>query len=62
MNTFPQLLTIREASVILKLTPITIYAYIRKGKLSAVKFGRYYRISHDDLAAFIDRHKTEAYA
>lgn len=53
-----QLLTVKEASRILKLTPLTLYEYIRRGTLQAVKLGRYYRIARVDLLKFIERHKT----
>lgn len=53
-----QLLTVKEASSILKLTPLTLYEYIKSGKLRAIKFGRYYRISHLDLLQFINQNKT----
>lgn len=58
-NSSDKLLTIKEAALWLKLTPITLYEYIRQGTLKAVKFGRYYRIVERDLLAFIDAHKTQ---
>lgn len=61
MSPIKQLLTVKEAASLLKLTPLTLYEYIKLGKLRAIKFGRYYRISHDDLHAFIVNHKTNTY-
>ncbi|OGG11401.1 hypothetical protein A2Z00_00525 [Candidatus Gottesmanbacteria bacterium RBG_13_45_10] len=51
--------TVKEVASYLKLNPLTIYAYIRTGKLNAVKFGRTYRIERQDLMQFIDSHKVE---
>lgn len=49
----PTYLTVSEVAKLLKLNPLTIYAYIQKGELSAIKFGRYYRVSAQDLDLFI---------
>ncbi len=57
MNQIDTLLTVREAAVYLKLNPLTLYEYIRTGKLKAAKFGRYYRILEEDLKNFVDAHK-----
>lgn len=43
----------RDIAKLLKLNIITIYVYIREGKLRAVKFGRNYRIEEKDLEKFI---------
>jgi putative molybdopterin biosynthesis protein len=46
----------REVADLLKLNLLTIYEYIRQGKLRAVKFGRNYRIHEEDLEEFIRSH------
>jgi excisionase family DNA binding protein len=51
-------LTAREVAEILKLNILTVYDYIRTGQLPAVKFGRTYRITEDDLEMFIRGHRT----
>lgn len=51
-------LTAKEVADILKLNIMTIYEYIRNGKLQAVKFGRNYRIDEEDLNKFIKRHQV----
>ncbi len=51
-----RLLTVKEVATILKLNTLTVYAYIRKRQLPAVKFGRNYRIESKDLAKFIKEH------
>lgn len=58
MNQTDTLLTVKEAAVYLKLNPLTLYEYIRAGKLKAVKFGRYYRILEEDLKIFVNSHRT----
>lgn len=55
-----QLLTVRDVARILRLNPLTVYGYIRSGKLTAAKFGRSYRISEEDLQNFIRSHTMEA--
>jgi excisionase family DNA binding protein len=56
---FDSVLTVKETAALLKLSPLTVYDYIRLGKLKAVRFGRYYRILNNDLLLFIDDHKLE---
>ena len=53
-----KLFTVKEVADLLKLNILTVYEYIRKNQLSAVKFGRYYRIEEYDLERFIAVHKT----
>ena len=60
MLTSTQLLTVRDVARILRLNPLTVYGYIRSGKLTAAKFGRSYRVSEEDLQEFITKHTTEA--
>ncbi len=43
----------------LQLNILTIYEYIRSGKLKASKFGRSYRISTHDLEDFIITHMVK---
>ena len=61
MNQKDTLLTVKETALYLKLNPLTVYDYIRAGKLKAVKFGRYYRILAVDLETFVNSHKTGGY-
>ena len=50
-------LTVREVAETLQLNPLTIYHYIRRRKLPAVKFGRYYRVAVPDLEGFLENQK-----
>ena len=45
--------TLREVEDILKVTQRTVYNYINSGKLKAVKMGKYWRVRHEDLDAFL---------
>lgn len=49
-----------EVAELLKLNILTIYSYIRKAKLQAVKFGRSYRIEEKDLEKFIKEHTVKS--
>lgn len=51
-------LTVTEISALLKLSALTIYKYIKAGKLSAIEFGGHYRISKSSLESFIASHKV----
>jgi len=53
------LLTAKEVAALLKFNTLTVYAYIRNGKLPAVKFGKNYRISEDDLNKFITSNRVK---
>ena len=48
-----------EVRAILKVTQRTIYTYIKQGKLKAVKMGKYWRIRHEDLDAFLTGKPTD---
>lgn len=52
------LLTAKEVANYLKLNILTIYQYVRGGKLKAVKFGRNYRIEKKELDKFIESSRT----
>ena len=58
MKSTDSLLTVKETPVFLKLNPLTVYEYIRSGRLKAVRFGRNLRILQADLENFITIHRT----
>ena len=58
-NTFSYL-TPEQVAQILQLDVMTIYRYIRKKKLPAIKIGRAYRIDKRALETFLDSHKIAA--
>jgi len=51
-------LTVKEVSQTLRLSELTLYKYIREGKLEAVEFGGHYRIPRSSLNLFIENHKV----
>jgi len=51
------LLTTQEVANILKVTVRTVYSLLESGELPGVKIGRVWRVSEDDLQAFIARQK-----
>jgi excisionase family DNA binding protein len=53
-------LTAQEVAQMLKLNIMTIYEYIREGRLKAIKFGRNYRILLKDFEKFIDEQRVKS--
>ncbi len=51
------LLTPEQVAGILQVHILTIYGYIREGKLDAIRLGRSYRITHQDLEQFIESNR-----
>lgn len=45
--------TLDEVADIMKVTKRTLYNYIKAGTLNAVKMGKYWRVSEENLQAFI---------
>ena len=52
------LLTPGEVAEALHIHVFTVYGYIRRGKLPAVRLGRTYRILPDDLHRFIESNRV----
>lgn len=53
-----EFLTVKEVAKLLKLNVLTVYDYIREGKLKAIRFGRTYRIQEKDFSLFINAHQV----
>jgi len=51
-------LTVAEVSALLRLSELTIYKYLKEGRLEAVEFGGHYRISESSLFKFIEKHRV----
>jgi excisionase family DNA binding protein len=49
----PDLLTAEEACEFLRITPLTLYTYIKQGKLPAFRVGKRYRITKESIVAFL---------
>jgi excisionase family DNA binding protein len=54
-----ELLTIIQIAKLLKVSKMTIYRYIKAGKLSAIKIGRDFRIKQSDFDMFLEKHKIK---
>ncbi len=59
MNVNKNLLTPEQVAGILQVHVLTVYSYIRRGKLEAIRLGRSYRIIPEDLELFIDSNRIE---
>ena len=53
------LLTPEQVAQILQVHVLTVYTYIRRGKLNAIRLGRNYRITPKDLARFIESNRIK---
>ncbi len=62
MNSTNRLLTPSEVADILQIHTLTVYSYIKQGRLDAVHLGRTYRILPDDLDQFIESHRKHVAA
>ena len=58
----PDLLTSEEACEYLRVTPLSLYSYIKAGKLRAFRVGKRYRVPKDALIAFLEGRTVEAAA
>lgn len=56
-NMKEKLLTINEITTILQVSKLTIYRYIKAGKLPAYKVGRDYRVKQEDFNELLDKYK-----
>jgi excisionase family DNA binding protein len=52
------LLTPEQVAEILQLHVLTVYSYIRQGKLSAIRLGRSYRVTQQDLEKLIEQSRV----
>lgn len=50
--------TVKEIARLLQLNTLTIYDYIKLGKLKAVRFGRTYRIKENEFTKFVNKHEV----
>ena len=59
MKNSSNLLTPEQVAGILQVHILTVYSYIRRGNLDAVRLGRSYRIVPEDLALFIESNRVK---
>jgi excisionase family DNA binding protein len=53
-------LTVQEVADVLRISTMTVYRLIKSGDLPAARIGKSFRVSEDDLDAFIAKQYTEA--
>jgi excisionase family DNA binding protein len=58
MKTDLNLLTPEQVAEKLQIHVLTVYNYIRQGKLSAIRLGRSYRITPEDLEHLIESNRV----
>jgi excisionase family DNA binding protein len=54
-----RMLTLKEVAQILKVHPLTVYEWVKAGKLRAYKLGRVYRVAEKDLEVFLASSSTK---
>ena len=54
-----ELLTVIQVAKMLKVSNMTVYRYIKAGKLVAIKAGRDYRIKQTEFDKFLERNKNK---
>ena len=55
-----KLLTPEQVAERLQVTELTVYGWLRRGRLPALKLGRLWRIRQDDLEAFLENARAKA--
>ncbi len=60
MKTNNHLLTPEQVSEILQINVLTVYSYIKKGKLGAIRLGRSYRVAQEDLERLLESSRVKA--
>jgi excisionase family DNA binding protein len=49
-----EILTVEQTADLMQVHRITVYRYIRAGRLPAVKLGKHYRLFSRDVEAFLE--------
>jgi putative resolvase len=47
--------TVKEVCEVLKIKPLTVYRWLKAGKLKAVKIGKSYRVEQSEFEKFISK-------
>lgn len=59
MNKKKEFYTSEEVAKMLDYNVMTIYRYIKAGKLKAYKMGKEFRIKREDFDVFLEQHKID---
>ncbi|MCV7043196.1 helix-turn-helix domain-containing protein [Mycobacterium frederiksbergense] len=57
-NQAPPLLTVKEAAAALRISEATLFAMLRRGEVTRVRFGRRVFIERDEIARVIASHRV----
>ncbi len=57
-NTTPELLTVKEAAEVLRVSEATLFAMMKLGEVARVKFGRRTLIERAEIARVIAAHRA----
>lgn len=57
MNTQEKFYTLEEVAEKLRVAYMTVYRWVRSGRLSAYKFGKQYMVKQSDLDNFVESSK-----
>lgn len=49
-----RLMTVAEIATVMRVSRMTVYRLIRRGQLKAIRVGRNYRVSEDELNAYLE--------
>ena len=55
-----QVMTVDQVAEYLQLNRLTVYRYVREGRIPAAKIGKLYRVLKADVDDFLERQKTAA--
>lgn len=58
LESYPDILTTEEVCEILRVKPLTVYEYIKSGRLPAIRIGKRYRIEKSKLIEFLEAAST----
>ncbi|OFX31604.1 MAG: hypothetical protein A2Z07_09650, partial [Armatimonadetes bacterium RBG_16_67_12] len=53
-----QVMTVAQVAAYLQLNRLTVYRYIREGKIPAARIGKLYRVLKPDVDRFLDGQKV----
>jgi excisionase family DNA binding protein len=51
----PEFLTLQEVADIVRAAPNTVWTWVKRGQLPATRAGKLWRVSKEDLSAFLHR-------
>ena len=59
LNKYPEVLTVKEAREILRISMNSMYHILQSGELKSIKIGRIYKIKKENVIEYINRKSKE---